>query len=207
MCHVKWANAGKMAPVGLFSARLHRCSILKSATSAKCSNMRSVHMYVATAAKISSYPQFTSHWDYRVRSGSQRRSQPSPCPEYTGFHTPEYCLSHHHWRPVPTIILVESLALKDTVSTMDLKSGSISLGCMWPKSRILGYLHTYHMCICACVCQHRSQSILKEISPEHALEGPMLKLKLQYFGYLMWRADSLEKTLMLAKGEEGGRDG
>ena len=42
-----------------------------------------------------------------------------------------------------------------------------------------------------------NQSILKEISPECSLEGLMLKLKLQYFGHLMWRADSLEKTLML----------
>ena len=42
-----------------------------------------------------------------------------------------------------------------------------------------------------------NQSILKEISPECSLEGMMLKLKLQYFGHLMWRADSLEKTLML----------
>ena len=48
-----------------------------------------------------------------------------------------------------------------------------------------------------------NQSILKEISPEISLEGMMLKLKLQYFGYLMWRVDSLEKTLML--GGIGGR--
>ena len=44
-----------------------------------------------------------------------------------------------------------------------------------------------------------NQSILKEISPECSLEGLMLKLKLQYFGHLMWRADSLEKTLMSEK--------
>jgi len=44
-----------------------------------------------------------------------------------------------------------------------------------------------------------NQSILKEISPGCSLEGLMLKLKLQYFGHLMWRADSLEKTLMLGK--------
>ena len=44
-----------------------------------------------------------------------------------------------------------------------------------------------------------SQSILKEISPEYSLEGLMLKLKLQYFGHLMQRSDSLEKTLMLGK--------
>ena len=45
-----------------------------------------------------------------------------------------------------------------------------------------------------------NQSILKEISPEYSLEGLMLKLELQYFGHLMWRTDSLEKTLMLGKG-------
>ena len=48
-----------------------------------------------------------------------------------------------------------------------------------------------------------NQSILKEISPEYSLEGLMLKLKLQYFGHLMRRTDSLEKTLML--GKIGGR--
>ena len=49
-----------------------------------------------------------------------------------------------------------------------------------------------------------NQSILKEINPEYSLEGLMLKLKLQYFGHLMWRNVSLEKTLMLGK-IEGGR--
>ena len=49
-----------------------------------------------------------------------------------------------------------------------------------------------------------NQSILKEISPEYSLEGLMLKLKLQYFGHLMGRTESLEKTLMLRK-IEGGR--
>ena len=46
-----------------------------------------------------------------------------------------------------------------------------------------------------------NQSILKEFSPEYSLEGPMLKLKLQYFGHLMRRTDSLEKTLMLENTE------
>ena len=50
-------------------------------------------------------------------------------------------------------------------------------------------------------------SILKEISPEYSLEGLMLKLKFQYFGHLMQRADSLEKTLMLGKIEGGRRRG
>ena len=58
-----------------------------------------------------------------------------------------------------------------------------------------------------------SQSILKEINPEHSLEGMMIKLELQYFGHLIQTADSLEKTLMLGKiegrrkGDDRGRDG
>ena len=48
-------------------------------------------------------------------------------------------------------------------------------------------------------CKEINQSILKEISPEYSLEGLMLKLKLQYFGHLMRRTDSFEKTLMLRK--------
>jgi len=52
-----------------------------------------------------------------------------------------------------------------------------------------------------------NQSILKEINPEYSLEGLMLKLKLQYFGHLMRRADSLEKTLMLGKIEGRRRRG
>ena len=52
-----------------------------------------------------------------------------------------------------------------------------------------------------------NQSILKEISPEYSLEGLMLKLKLQYFGHLMRRADSLKKTLMLGKTEGSRRRG
>ena len=51
------------------------------------------------------------------------------------------------------------------------------------------------------------QSILKEISPEYSLEGLMRKLKLQYFGHLMWRTDSFEKTLMLGKINGGRRRG
>ena len=52
-----------------------------------------------------------------------------------------------------------------------------------------------------------NQSILKEISPEYSLEGLMLKFKLQYFGHLMWRHESLEKTLMLGKTEDRKRRG
>ena len=54
-----------------------------------------------------------------------------------------------------------------------------------------------------CTARRSNQSILKEISPEYSLKGLMLKLKLQYFGHLIQRVDSLEKTLML--GQIGGR--
>ena len=57
-----------------------------------------------------------------------------------------------------------------------------------------------------CTARKSNQSILKEINPQYSLEGQMLKQKLQYFGHLMQRADSLEKTLMLGK-TEGKRRG
>ena len=63
---------------------------------------------------------------------------------------------------------------------------------LWCWRRLLRVLWT---------ARRSNQSILKEISPEYSLEGLMLKLKLQYFGHLMWKADSLEKTLMLVKTE------
>ena len=66
---------------------------------------------------------------------------------------------------------------------------------LWCWRRLLRVLWT---------AQRSNQSILKEISPEYSLEGLMLKVKLQYFGHLMRRTDSLEKTLMLGK-IEGGR--
>ena len=57
------------------------------------------------------------------------------------------------------------------------------------------------------IARRSNESILKEISPEYSLEGPMLKLKLLYFGHLMWRTDSLEKILMLGKIEGRRRRG
>ena len=69
---------------------------------------------------------------------------------------------------------------------------------LWCWRRLLRVLWT---------ARRSNQSILKEISPEYSLEGLMLKLKLQYFGHLMRRADSLEKTLMLGKIKGRGRRG
>jgi len=58
-----------------------------------------------------------------------------------------------------------------------------------------------------CTARRSNQSILKEVRPEYSLEGLMLKLKLQFFGHLMGRTDSFEKTLMLGKIEGGRRRG
>ena len=69
---------------------------------------------------------------------------------------------------------------------------------LWCWRRLLGVSWT---------ARRSNQSILKEINPEYSLEGLMLKLKLQYFGHLMWRTDSFEKTLMLGKIEGRRRGG
>ena len=69
---------------------------------------------------------------------------------------------------------------------------------LWCWRRLLRVLWT---------ARKSNQSILKEISPEYSLEGLMLKLKLQYFAHVMWKGDSLEKTLMLGKTEDGRRRG
>ena len=69
---------------------------------------------------------------------------------------------------------------------------------LWFWRRLLGVPWT---------ARRSNQSIVKEISPECSLEGLMVKLKLQHFGYLMQRTDSFEKTLMLGKIEGGRRRG
>ena len=73
--------------------------------------------------------------------------------------------------------------------------GTLELWCWWRLHRV------------PWTSRRSSRSILKEINPEYSLEGLMLKLKLQYCGHLMWRANSLEKTLMLGKIEGGRRRG
>ena len=70
-------------------------------------------------------------------------------------------------------------------------------------SKVLGYYQMQGIMFFHETARRSNQSILKEISPGWSLEGLMLKLKLQYFGHLMWRADSFENTLML--GKIGGR--
>ena len=67
--------------------------------------------------------------------------------------------------------------------------------CIYPKVELLGHVASSNL------------SVLKEINPEYSLKGLVLKLKFQYFGYLMQRADSLEKTLKLGKTEGKRRRG
>ena len=69
---------------------------------------------------------------------------------------------------------------------------------LWCRKRLLRVPWT---------ARRSNQSILKEINPEYSLKGLMLKLKLQYFGHLIWRTDSLERTLMLGKVEGRRRRG
>ena len=85
------------------------------------------------------------------------------------------------------------------------------------RDRLLRKLSTKELMLLNCgvgellrvpwTARRSNQSILKEISPEYSLEGLMLKLRLQYFGHLMQRADSLEKTLMFGKIEGKRRRG
>ena len=106
------------------------------------------------------------------------------------------------WQPTPVFLPGESHGWRNLVgySPWGRKgSGTTTLTAfLWCWRRLLRVPWT---------ARRSNQSILKEISPEHSLEGLMLKLKLQYFGYLMQRTDSFEKTLMLAKTEGGRRRG
>ena len=82
--------------------------------------------------------------------------------------------------------------------TKKVKRGRIDVFQLWYWRRLLRVLW---------IARRSNQSILKEISPEYSLEGLMVKLELQYFGHLMQRADSLQKTLMLGKIEGRRRRG
>ena len=90
---------------------------------------------------------------------------------------------------------LESRLLGDISITSDMQIDAFELWC-W--KRLLSVPWT---------ARRSNQSVLKEISPEYSLGGLMLKLKLQYFGHLMRRTDSLEETLMLGKIEGGRRRG
>ena len=106
-------------------------------------------------------------------------------------HLSEFAQTHVHW--VSDAIQPSHPLLSPSPPTsLYIKPSELFL-CCW--KRLLSVPWT---------ARRSNQSILKEFNPEYPLEGLMLKLKLQYFGHLMWRADSLEKTLMLQK-IEGNR--
>ena len=75
------------------------------------------------------------------------------------------------------------------------------------RSTINIYSNPHMLCRVPWTARSSNQSILKEVSPEYSLEGLMLKLKLQFFGHLMWKTDSLEKTLILGNTEGRRRRG
>ena len=75
------------------------------------------------------------------------------------------------------------------------------------RSTINIYSNPHMLCRVPWTARSSNESILKDVSPEYSLEGLMLKLKLQFFGHLMWRTDSLEKTLMLGNTEGRRRRG
>ena len=81
------------------------------------------------------------------------------------------------------------------------------LNCVWYWRRYQYQEDTKGLLRVPWTARRCNQSILKEISPKYSLEGLMLMLKLQYFGHLMWRSDSVQKTLMLGTIEGGRRRG
>ena len=122
------------------------------------------------------------------------------------------CLLAHcpFWSYLLHLVVLGSQGVWGWLICLTLQSGM-------PAAHFLTWPHFWYgiiqhsawdLAVCLCIyrllrvpwtARRYNQSILKEISPECSLEGLMLKLKLQYFGHLMWRADSLEKTLMLGK--------
>ena len=140
------------------------------------------------------------------------------------------------WAPESLQMVIAAMKLKDTYSLTNLdsilKSRDITLPTKVCIVKAMVFLVVMHGCeswtIKKAECwridafelwywrrllrvswtaRRSNQSILKDISPEYSLEGLMLKLKLQYFGHLMWRTDSLEKTLMLGNIEGRRRRG
>ena len=105
------------------------------------------------------------------------------------------------WKSRDTILATKVHTVKDTVFLV------VIYGCeIWAVKKAEGRRTDAFELQCwrrlfrvTWIPRRSNQSILKEINPEYPLEGLMLKLKLQYFGHMMWRADSLEKTLMLGK--------
>ena len=102
------------------------------------------------------------------------------------------------------LVILGSHAVKNTVGWNFIVAPTFKNSMLFVYSPLSPYSLSHYVTWTA---RGSSQSILKEISPEFSLEGLMLKLKLQYFGHLMRRADSFEKTLMLGKIEGRRRRG
>ena len=129
---------------------------------------------------------------------------------YFSFHTYHCGLKHRDITLLTKICLVKVIVFRVVIYVCEswtikkAESQRIDAFKLWCWRRLLKVPWTV---------KRSSQSILKEISSEYSLEGLMLKLKFQYFGHLMWRTDSLEKTLMLQKikgleeGDDRGWDG
>ena len=106
----------------------------------------------------------------------------------------------HNWMTNTTPTIWSKFKPREFASIFFFGSQSLQLVCL--------LLYTiYSPLIFVWIARRSNQSILKEISPEYSLEGLMLKLKLLYFGHLMRRTDSFEKTLVLGKTEGGRRRG
>ena len=111
-----------------------------------------------------------------------------------------YYLSHSFNKFLLSIYYVLGTILSTEDRTVNISPSLISL-CDGMHFWSYGGPHTSLYLILTEAVRRSNQSILKKISSEYSLEGLMLKLKLQYFGHLMWRVDSLEKSLMLGKSE------
>ena len=102
------------------------------------------------------------------------------------------------WLPSPSAVILDPKKIKSVTVFIDAKAEHWRIAFeLWCWKRLLRLSWT---------ARRSNQSILKEISPGCSLEGLMLKLKLQYFGHLMWRTESFEKTLMLGR-LKAGREG
>ena len=129
---------------------------------------------------------FSNAWKWKVKVKSLSRVRPSATPWTAAFQAPPSMgfSRQEYWSGVPLPSPVKKA-----------EHWRIDAFELWCWRRLLRVPWT---------ARRSNQSILKDFSPEYSLEGLMLKLKLQYFGHLMRRTDSLEKTLMLEK-IEGGR--
>ena len=121
------------------------------------------------------------------------------------YDTPRQCIKKSRDITLPTMVLIVK-ALGFSIVMYECESWTIKKAERW-RTEAFDLWCWRSLSRVSCIARRSNQSILKEISPEYSLEGLMLKLKLQYFGHLIWRTDSSEKTLMLRKIEGRRRRG